>query len=99
VIYEKSLGTDHPRVANSLNNLAALYLEQGRYAEAEPLYRRSLVIYEKSLGPDHSDVATPLNALAGLYYEQGRDADAESLVKRSLAKPCSLCGQPQNADI
>ena len=29
----------------------------GRYAEAEPLYRRSLEIREKQLGPDHPDVA------------------------------------------
>jgi hypothetical protein len=27
--------------------------KQGRYAEAEPLHKRSLVIWEKALGPDH----------------------------------------------
>ena len=42
----------------SLNNLAALYQDQGRYADAEPLYKRSLAIREKALGPDHPDVAT-----------------------------------------
>ena len=31
---------------------------QGRYAEAEPLYKRSLAISEKALGPDHPDVGT-----------------------------------------
>ena len=41
----------------SLNNLAELYRNQGRYAEAEPLYKRSLAIREKALGPDHPDVA------------------------------------------
>ena len=35
------------RVATSLNNLAALYQAPGRYAEAEPLYQRSLAIREK----------------------------------------------------
>ena len=34
---EKALGPDHPDVARSLNNLAVLYYEQGRYADAEPL--------------------------------------------------------------
>ena len=29
---------------------------QGRYAEAEPLYQRSLAFREKALGPDHPDV-------------------------------------------
>ena len=38
-------------MATSLNNLAVLYEDMGRYAEAEPLYRRSLEIREKRLGP------------------------------------------------
>ena len=39
-------------MATSLNNLADLYQSMGRYAEAEPLYRRSLEIREKrSSGP------------------------------------------------
>jgi CHAT domain-containing protein len=38
-IREKSLGPDHPDVAQSLDNLAALHSEQGRWAEALPLVR------------------------------------------------------------
>jgi tetratricopeptide (TPR) repeat protein len=57
---------------------------QGRYVDAEPLYKRSLAISEKSLGPDHPGVATSLDNLAELYREQGRYADAEPLYKRSL---------------
>ena len=64
---EKALGPDHPDVATSLNNLALLYDNQGRYADAEPLYKRSLAISRKALGPDHPDVATSLNNLAELY--------------------------------
>ena len=69
----------------SLNNLAALYSDQGRYAEAEPLYKRALAICEKALGPDHPDVGSSLNNLAALYRDQGRYAEAEPLFKRSLA--------------
>ena len=47
-----------PMSATSLNNLAELYQAQGRYAEAEPLYKRALAIREKALGPDHPDVGT-----------------------------------------
>src|SRR5262249_44791518 len=32
-IYEKALGAEHPAVASSLNNLAALYYNQGKYEE------------------------------------------------------------------
>ena len=60
-----TLGPDHPDVAQSLNGLAALYKAEGRYADAEPLYKRCLAIREKALGPDHPDVAEPPNGLAG----------------------------------
>jgi tetratricopeptide (TPR) repeat protein len=58
---------------------------QGQYADAEPLYKRSLAIREKALGSDHLDVAQSLNNLAELYQAQGRYADAELLHKRALA--------------
>ncbi|MEO1610090.1 MAG: alpha/beta hydrolase, partial [Pseudomonadota bacterium] len=74
-----------PKVGTTLNNLAGLYGAQGRYAEAEPLYKRSLSIREKALGPDHPDVGQSLNNLAGLYGAQGRYAEVEPLYKRSLS--------------
>jgi tetratricopeptide (TPR) repeat protein len=84
-ILEKALGPDHPDVAMSLNNLAALHEAQGQYAQAEPLLKRSLAIREKAIGPDHPDVAVSLNNLGELYRAQGRYAQAEPLYKRSLA--------------
>ena len=35
---EREFGPEHPTTAVLVNNLAALYRAQGRYAEAEPLY-------------------------------------------------------------
>ena len=52
------LGLEHSDTAISLNNLALLYDNQGKYNEAEPLYQRALAIDEKTLGPDHPDTAT-----------------------------------------
>ncbi|CAN0593107.1 unnamed protein product, partial [Laminaria digitata] len=37
---------------------------QGNYAEAGPLYERSLAVREKALGPEHPSVAESLNNLA-----------------------------------
>jgi tetratricopeptide (TPR) repeat protein len=37
----------------SLNNLAGLYRSQGKYEEAEPLYRQALVIAQSKLGFNH----------------------------------------------
>ncbi len=72
-------------VARSLNNLAELYRAQGKYAEAEPLYRRALRIDEKTLGPVHLDLAIDLNNLAELYHDQGKYAEAEPFYQRALA--------------
>jgi tetratricopeptide (TPR) repeat protein len=84
-IAEKALGPDHPDVATSLNNLAALYQTQGQYAQVEPLYKRSLAIREKALGPNHPLVAQSLENLAALYKATNRAEEAEALKKRAEA--------------
>ncbi|HJU15371.1 MAG TPA: CHAT domain-containing tetratricopeptide repeat protein [Stellaceae bacterium] len=71
--------------ANSLNRQAVALYREGRYAEAEPLYKRSLAMREKALGPEHPDVAASLNNLAELYEAEGRYTEAEPLFRRSLA--------------
>lgn len=81
----KSLGPDHPDVAQSLNNLAVLYHSQGEYAKAEPLYQRALAITKNSLGPDHPDLAGSLNNLAELCRAQGQYAKAEPLYQQAVA--------------
>ena len=75
-----------------------LYNAQGRYADAEPLYKRSLAINEKALGPDHPDVATSLNNLAVLYEAQGRYTDAEPLYKRVTGNTEKALG-PDHPDV
>jgi len=41
-------------VATSLNNLARLYFLQGKYVEAQPLYKRTLKKYENELGQEQT---------------------------------------------
>jgi tetratricopeptide (TPR) repeat protein len=66
------------------NNLGALLHRQGKFREAEPLYRRALAIDEAALGPDHLTVAKDLDDLATLLTDQDRFADAEPLLRRAL---------------
>ncbi len=70
-ISKKTLGTNHPSMATSMNNLAELYRVKGNYKEAKPLYCRALEINEKALSPNHPDTATSLNDLALLYSKKG----------------------------
>ncbi|NEO96258.1 MAG: tetratricopeptide repeat protein [Moorea sp. SIO3G5] len=68
----------------SLNNLALLYYNQGRYSDAEPLYLQALDLMKQLLGQNHPLVATSLNNLAGLYDNQGRYSEAEPLYRQAL---------------
>ena len=72
-------------VGTSLNNLAALYRNQGKYADAGPLYQRALAILEKALGPEHPNVATSLENYAVLLRKTDRNAEADELEKRARA--------------
>ena len=82
-IDKKALGKDHPYVATDLKNLASLYQAQGKYAEAEPLYKRALKIMEQTLGPNHPDVATVCENLAELYKQIENEDEAEKLETRA----------------
>jgi uncharacterized membrane protein len=74
---EQTVGPNHPAVAESLNNLAALYQAQGQYAEAEPLYKRALAIQEKALGPENPAVAATLGNMAPLLENSREKAVVE----------------------
>jgi tetratricopeptide (TPR) repeat protein len=71
--------------AGNLNNQALLCYEQGKYLEAEALYKQALVISELVVGDEQTDLSFTLNSLANLYYEQGKFIQAEPLSKRALA--------------
>ena len=77
-------GKDDLSTLLTVNSLAELYREQGRYSEAEPLYKRALEGNERVLGKNDLDTLAVLNNLALLYTEQGRFRDAEPLFKRAL---------------
>merc|ERR1712083_976601 len=50
-IYESKLGQDDPNVAKTKNNLASAYLKQGKYKEAEILYKQVLTrAHEREFG-------------------------------------------------
>lgn len=50
-IYESKLGPDDPNVAKTKNNLASCYLKQGKFKEAEILYKQVLTrAHEREFG-------------------------------------------------
>ena len=53
-IWEAAVGTGHPQVAVSLDDLAGLLAETGDTAGAVDCLERAIAIREKALGPDHA---------------------------------------------
>lgn len=87
------LGSDHPRYATSLNNLAMLYHSVGDHAHAVPLYQQALEIWKEVLGEKHPDYANGLNNLAGLYYSMGDYVRAEPLFEEALETVKEVLGE------
>src|SRR5262249_54733017 len=55
-------GPESPKLARCWNNLGALYQDQGRYDEAEKLYRQATAVWERAPG-SMEDLAATLNNL------------------------------------
>ncbi len=83
-IRQRTLGNEHGKTAESLNNLAALYMSQGRYKQAEPLYEQAVAISRRVLGEEHPNTAKSLNNLAILYKLQGLYEQAQPLYEQAL---------------
>ena len=83
-VAKHTLGPDHPKTADALNDLGFIFQKIGNYAKAEPLYQEALRIRQKVLGPEHSDTANSLNNLASLYWAMGEYVKAEPLLKEAL---------------
>lgn len=75
---------DDLRLALSLNNLAAIYHEEGKYTMAEPLYKRALDIRMKIQGPQNADIALNHHNLAVLYSARRMYPVAEKHYKQAL---------------
>ncbi len=79
------MGPEHPNVGKVLQYFAELHQAQGKYPEAESLYKRSLAIRKKALGRDHLDVAKSLESYADLLHKTGRGKEAGIMEGRAKA--------------
>ncbi|KAI9903679.1 hypothetical protein N3K66_000208 [Trichothecium roseum] len=74
------------------HNLADIFGQQGRWAEAESLYALVLEGEKRLHGADHEDIAT-MTGLASAIESQGRYDEAERLQVSLLALSCRLYGE------
>ena len=79
------LAPGHPKLAQMLSNYATLLRDQGKYPEAEALYKRSLDVWAKAVYPENADDAETLTNYAQLLRKMNRPAEAEPLEARASA--------------
>ncbi|HUE69717.1 MAG TPA: tetratricopeptide repeat protein [Pirellulaceae bacterium] len=85
--FEQNAPHELPSIATWARNLGNLYLDQGRYDEAEPLFKKALALAEehaKIWPPEIYDLTRYQVDLADLYLERSRYDLAEPLVLGAL---------------
>lgn len=79
----EKVGPQDRRVGLSLFLLAEVYRAQGKPAEAEPLFMRTMAIREKVLGQAHPDVAATLEDYAALLRKTDRAPESARIETRA----------------
>jgi TolA-binding protein len=74
------LGKDHPDTLGSMMNLATSLNNQGKYVEAEAMYRQTLELRETVLGKDHPNTLISMMGLATSLNDQGKYAEAKAVL-------------------
>ena len=70
--------------ANAMNGQAGALWAQGKYAQAQPLYEKSLEINRRLLTDNHPDTAASYNDAAANLDAQGKYAQAQPLHEQAL---------------
>jgi len=81
----EKLGTFDPKVAISCVNLANCLRQQGRYPEAEALYKQAIVVKDKAFGPLHKELIPVLDNYAKLLRAAGRPGEADKMEQKAKA--------------
>jgi serine/threonine-protein kinase len=78
------LDSSHVDIAQSLNNLALIDIENARYKRARRRYREALSIFKNKLGEEHWRTANALNNIAQVEEQAGNPEAAERYYRRAL---------------
>lgn len=82
-IYQERGESDSAPAMATANNEAAVLIQLGRYAEAEPLARHSLEVHLKLVGEQHPFVMSDLNTLAQLEMRRDNFDSAIGYARRA----------------
>ncbi len=83
-ISKRLMGEEHESTLSTMHNLAMLYINQGRYDEAEPLNVKTLAIQKRVMGEEHPITLGSITNLGALYLSMKRFDDARAMYESSL---------------
>jgi len=66
------LGSEHPHTLGSMETLGLVLQFQGKYEEAEALFRDVFDVKRKKLGAEHPDTVATLKRLDKVLQDQGK---------------------------
>jgi tetratricopeptide (TPR) repeat protein len=78
----EKLPPNDPKLPTTLNNLANCLRQQGRYGDAEPLYKQAISVKEKASGHNSKELAILLENYAKMLRLSGRVPEAEKIDTR-----------------
>lgn len=81
---------DEADVAESLDDLGRLFIEYGKFDDAETALREALELRRRALDPADFRIGFTMSSLGEAAFRQGRHAEAEELLVRGLE------GMPQD---
>jgi len=74
-IRERILGAEHPDTAQTYNNIAAVYVDQGEYAVALKWFKKAYHAVKKILGDNHPDTIIFYQNIKYTYNKAGYAGD------------------------
>ncbi|CAF1450706.1 unnamed protein product [Adineta steineri] len=83
-IQQKTLPSNHPKLATSYNNIGLVYNNIGEYSKALPYHRKALKIREKFLPANHPKLAMSHNNIGLVYANMGEYSKALSSHEKAL---------------
>jgi hypothetical protein len=77
------VGKDSAEVGSVLDDFSSMYLDEGKYADAEPLFARLIAVEEKVFGADAAILAETLPKYAQVERKLGHNQQADQLEARA----------------
>ena len=94
----EKLGTSHPDVAASLDQLGTITHDVGELEDSERFYREALAVRRAALGDSSAEVAASLRNLAVTLQAKGDLEGAEPLYRSALALDRRISG-PEHVEV